>query len=34
LREALLLLQLGMRPNSHVATKAIGYRQACEFMQV
>jgi hypothetical protein len=23
-----------MSPNSHVATKAIGYRQACEFMQV
>jgi tRNA A37 N6-isopentenylltransferase MiaA len=34
LPEALLLLQLGMSPNSHVATKAIGYKQACEFMQV
>lgn len=34
LDEALLLLQLGLAPNSHVATKAIGYRQACEFMQV
>jgi hypothetical protein len=34
LPEALLLLQVGMAPNSHVATKAIGYRQACEFMQV
>ncbi|WIA19790.1 hypothetical protein OEZ85_005701 [Tetradesmus obliquus] len=33
LDEALLLLQLGLAPNSHVATKAIGYRQACEFMQ-
>lgn len=34
LPEALLLLRLGLSPNSHVATKAIGYRQACEFMQV
>ncbi|KAF6256678.1 IPP transferase-domain-containing protein [Scenedesmus sp. NREL 46B-D3] len=33
LPEALLLLRLGMSPNSHVATKAIGYRQGCEFMQ-
>lgn len=29
-----MLLDLGLTPNSHVATRAIGYRQACEFMQV
>lgn len=34
LSEALMLLDLGMIPNSHIATKAIGYRQACAFLQV
>eukprot|EP00878_Enallax_costatus_P043996 GHUV01052132.1.p1 GENE.GHUV01052132.1~~GHUV01052132.1.p1 ORF type:complete len:379 (+),score=154.70 GHUV01052132.1:476-1612(+) len=33
LQEALMLLDMGMLPNSHIATKAIGYRQACEFLQ-
>jgi hypothetical protein len=34
LDEALLLLRLGMTSGSHVATRAIGYRQACAFLQV
>eukprot|EP00879_Flechtneria_rotunda_P024197 GHRR01025645.1.p1 GENE.GHRR01025645.1~~GHRR01025645.1.p1 ORF type:complete len:151 (+),score=47.43 GHRR01025645.1:594-1046(+) len=28
-----MLLNQGMAPNSNIATKAIGYRQACAFMQ-
>lgn len=34
LSEALMLLDQGMAPNSNIATRAIGYRQACEFMKV
>jgi len=34
LSEALMLLDRGMQPNSNIATRAIGYRQALEFMQV
>lgn len=30
----LSLLDRGMQPNSNIATRAIGYRQALEFMQV
>lgn len=34
LQEALMLLDRGMQPNSNIATRAIGYRQALEFLQV
>lgn len=29
-----MLLDQGMQPNTNIATRAIGYRQACEFLQV
>jgi tRNA A37 N6-isopentenylltransferase MiaA len=34
LSEALMLLDRGMRANTNIATRAIGYRQALEFLQV
>lgn len=34
LPEALMLLDMGIAPNSNMASKAIGYRQATEFMKV
>lgn len=34
LQEALMLWDRGMQPNSNIATRAIGYRQALEFLQV
>jgi hypothetical protein len=34
LQEALTLLDRGMTANSNIATRAIGYRQALEFLQV
>lgn len=34
LQEALMLLDRGMQPNSNIATRAIGYRQALDFMKV
>lgn len=34
LSEALMLLDRGMQPNTNIATRAIGYRQALDFMKV
>lgn len=34
LSEALMLLDRGMQANTNIATRAIGYRQALDFLQV